>query len=140
MSRSCHEAEPEGRPDQAQPPCPVLLRRAVGYVGLGCRQRAARGACQDDGEDEIGERLGEAEQQVGERGPEQTEQEDRASPMAVREPAEERAADELHRGVEGTEQADEHCAGSIRARVEWQQGDHDAVPDHVHEHRNEQEH
>src|SRR5215212_1295749 len=59
--------------------------------------------------------------------------------MAVRQPAEERTAGELHRGVEGTEQADEDCAGSVRARVEWQQGDHDAVPDHVHEHRDEQE-
>ena len=39
-----------------------------------------------------------------------TAREDRAPPMAVRQPAEERTAGELHRGVEGTEQADEYCA------------------------------
>jgi len=60
--------------------------------------------------------------------------------VAVRELAEVRATDELHRGLEGTEQADEHCARSVQAGVEGQQGDHDAVPDHIHEHRDEQEH
>jgi len=62
--RSCHKAEAEGGPDQAQPPRPVVFRGAVRDVRLGGRQRAARGAAQDDGEDEGGERLGEAEQQV----------------------------------------------------------------------------
>src|SRR5215211_1055026 len=101
---SGHKTEAEGGSDQAQAPRPVLFRCAVRDKRLGGRQCAARGAGQDDGENKDGERLGEAEQQVGERGPEQANQEDRAPPVTVREPAEERTASELHRGVERAEQ------------------------------------
>src|SRR5215211_5352456 len=134
-----HKPDAEGGPDQAQPPGAALDRSAVGYVGLGRRQGPARGAGQHDGREQQKERLRQPEQEVGERRAEQAENEDRAASGAVREAAQKRPADELRRGVEGTEQADQRRPRGVLSRVEREEGYHEPVSKHVHEDRDEEE-
>src|SRR5215211_967315 len=134
-----HEPEAEGGPDQAQPPGAPPERGAVGYVGLCRRQGPARAAGQHDGREQQRERLCQPEQEVCERRAEQAEDEDRASSGAVREAAQKRPADELHRGVEGAEQADQRRPRGVLPRVEGEEGYHEPVSDHIHEDRDEEE-
>src|SRR5215218_3507900 len=124
-----HEPEAEGGPDQAQPPGAPPERGAVGYVGLCRRQGPARAAGQHDGREQQRERLCQPEQEVCERRAEQAEDEDRAASGAVREAAQKRPADELHRGVEGAEQADQRRPRGVLPRVEGEEGYHEPVSD-----------
>jgi hypothetical protein len=69
--RSGHKPEPEGRADEAETPRPVLRRGAVRDESLRRGLGAARRARERHGRDDEGERLGLAEERVGERGAEQ---------------------------------------------------------------------
>ncbi len=90
----------------------------VGYVGLGRRHRPARGTSQHDDREEHDQRLRQPEQHVGERRADQAEDKDRSAPDTVREAAEKWPADELHRSVEGAEEADQRRASGVLPGVE----------------------
>ena len=68
-----------------RPPRPILRRGAVRDESLGRGLGAARRPRERDGNDDQGERLGQAEERVGERGAEQAHHEHGAPPRAVRE-------------------------------------------------------
>ena len=104
--RAEHEADAERgteQPDQARP---LRLRRQVGDCGLGDRQAAARRAVDDSPGEQQPQHAGGTGDEAADRRAEQRDDDDRLAPDAIRQPPEQRRAQQLGQRERGEQQAD----------------------------------
>ncbi len=131
--RAKGEPKAKSRADDPHRTRTIFRGADIGDVRLRGRDVATGNAVDDARDKEERERIGPAHDEKTERGPGQTNDQDRAPPDAVGEPAEDGGKDDLHPGIDASEPADLERGGIEMLRVKRQHRDDDAEPHHVDE-------